>query len=44
MDDVRTDAFTKEHNGIYLDFTRQRVTDRTLQVLWNPLPKNCIRM
>lgn len=32
QDEVRTEAMIKEHNGIYLDFARQRVTDRTMKV------------
>jgi glucose-6-phosphate isomerase len=35
LDEERTDSMIREHNGIYLDFSRQNMTDSTLQLLLN---------
>jgi hypothetical protein len=32
VDEERTDALIREHNGLYVDFSRQNVTETTLQV------------
>ena len=34
-DEERTDAMIREHNGLYLDFSRQNMTSSTLQLLLN---------
>lgn len=33
MDEERTDNLIREHNGLYVDFSRQNMTEVTLQVL-----------
>jgi len=35
LDEERTDSMIREHNGIYLDFSRQNMTSATLQLLLN---------
>lgn len=35
MDEERTDSLIREHNGVYIDFSRQNMTDVTLQLLLN---------
>ena len=35
LDEERTDSMIRQHNGIYLDFSRQNMTDSTLQLLLN---------
>lgn len=35
MDEERTDNLVREHNGLYLDFSRQNMTETTLQLLLN---------
>lgn len=35
LDEERTDALVREHNGIYADFSRQNMTQSTLQLLLN---------
>ena len=37
QDDARTDAMVLEHNGVYLDFSRQNATQETLKVRAFPL-------
>lgn len=32
QDEERTDSLIREHNGLYVDFSRQNVTQTTLQV------------
>lgn len=32
MDEERTDNLIREHNGLYVDFSRQNMTEVTLQV------------
>lgn len=34
MDEERTDNLIREHNGLYLDFSRQNMTETTLQARW----------
>lgn len=35
LDEERTDTLIREHNGLYVDFSRQNMTDSTLQLLLN---------
>ncbi len=35
MDEERTDALIHEHNGLYVDFSRQNINETTMQVLIN---------
>ena len=35
IDEERTDSMIREHNGVYLDFSRQNMTSHTLQLLLN---------
>ncbi len=35
MDEERTDSLIREHNGLYVDFSRQNMTDVTMQLLLN---------
>lgn len=32
LDEERTDSLIREHNGLYVDFSRQNVTETTMQV------------
>lgn len=32
QDDARSEALIREYNGIYFDFSRQNVTEKTIQV------------
>lgn len=32
MDEERTDALIHEHNGLYVDFSRQNINETTMQV------------
>lgn len=32
VDEERTDSLVREHNGLYVDFSRQNVTETTMQV------------
>ena len=32
MDEERTDSLIREHNGLYVDFSRQNITETTMQV------------
>lgn len=31
MDEERTDSLIREHNGLYVDFSRQNITETTMQ-------------
>lgn len=35
IDEERTDQLIRDHNGLYVDFSRQNMTDTTLQLLLN---------
>ncbi|KAI3431268.1 hypothetical protein D9Q98_004329 [Chlorella vulgaris] len=35
VDEERTDSLVREHNGLYVDFSRQNVTETTMQLLLN---------
>lgn len=35
LDEERTDNLIREHNGVYVDFSRQNMTETTLQLLLN---------
>ncbi|PRW05792.1 cytosolic phosphoglucose isomerase isoform A [Chlorella sorokiniana] len=35
MDEERTDALIHEHNGLYVDFSRQNINETTMQLLLN---------
>lgn len=36
MDEERTDALIHEHNGLYVDFSRQNINETTMQVGGGP--------
>jgi glucose-6-phosphate isomerase len=43
LDEERTDHLVREHNGIYIDFSRQNMTENTLQLLLNLAERSKLR-
>lgn len=43
IDEERTDSLIREYNGIYVDFSRQNMTDTTLQLLLNLAERSQLR-
>lgn len=43
LDEERTDQLIREHNGLYVDFSRQNMTENTLQLLLNLAERSKLR-
>ena len=43
LDEERTDHLIREHNGLYVDFSRQNMTENTLQLLLNLTERSKLR-